>query len=153
MINEPRTANDAHSEVFQVVTLSQDMFVNSSIRTKGTLQSREKERTLSGKVNCSLPFSKHLGSRQDSHNLILLIPTIACPDGRACLAVGCAEGLWIGFRNDSHLELECEGCAPTMYACWLLRLLRHSPTTCIGSQDGNAMCDARKVWNFPRPRK
>lgn len=157
MINEPWTANDPHSEVFQVVTLSPDMFVDPSIPAKGIPQSREKERTLSGKVNCSLPFSKHLGSRQVSHNLTgatdLLIPTIASPDGRACLAVGCAEGLWIGFRNDSQLELECEGCAPTMYACLLLRHLRHSPTTCIGSQDGNAMYDARRVWNFPRPRE
>jgi hypothetical protein len=156
MVNEPWTANDPHSEVFQVVTLSPDMFVNPSISAKRILQSRDKERTLSGKVNCSLPFSKHLGSRQVPHSLIwanLLIPTIASPDGRACLAVGCAEGLWIGYRSDSLLELECEVCAPTMYACLLLTHLRHSPTTCIGSQDGDAMCDARRVWNFPRPGK
>ncbi len=131
MINEPWTANDPHSEVFQVVTLSPYVFVDPSIPAKGILQSREKERTLSGKVNCSLPFSKHLGLRQDSHNLIwaagLLIPAIASPDGRACIAVGCAEGLWIGYRNDSQLELECEVCAPTMYACLLLRHLHPQP--------------------------
>ncbi|KAF8500987.1 CNH domain-containing protein, partial [Russula emetica] len=81
MIHEPWTANDlpVHSEVFQVVTLSPDTFVNTSIAAKGILQSRDKERTLSGKVNCSLPFTS--------------------PDGRACLAVGCAEGLWIGYRT------------------------------------------------------
>jgi hypothetical protein len=118
MVNEPWTANDAHSEVFQVVKLSPYMFVDPSIPAKGLLQSREKERTLSGKVNCSVPFSKHLrvGSRQVSHNLIWaadLLIHIASPDGRACLAVGCSEGLWIGYRNDSQLELECEGCVPT----------------------------------------
>lgn len=86
MINEPWTANDPHSEVFRVVTLSPDMFVNPSIPAEGLLQSREKERMLSGKVNCSLPFTS--------------------PDGRACLAVGCAEGLWIGYRSESQLELD-----------------------------------------------
>jgi hypothetical protein len=60
MINEPWTANDHHSEVFQVVTLSSDTFVSPSIP-----ESREKERTLSGKVNCSLPFSKHLARHND----------------------------------------------------------------------------------------
>ena len=70
MINELWTANDPLSEVFHVVTLSSDMFVNPSIPAKGITQSRDKGRTLSGKVNCSLPFSKHLGSSQVSHNLI-----------------------------------------------------------------------------------
>ena len=157
MVNELWADNDPHSEVFQVVTFRPYTFDNPSIPAKGTLQSRDKERLPSGKVNCSLPFSKHLGSRQVSHNLIwaadLLIPTIASPDGRACLAVGCAEGLWIEYRNDSQLDLKCEVCAPTTYACLLLRHIRHSPTTRIRSQDGNAMCDARRVWNFSRPRK
>jgi hypothetical protein len=58
MINEPWTANDPHSEVFQVVTLSPDTFFDASVPAKGILRSRDKERTLSGKVNCSLPFSK-----------------------------------------------------------------------------------------------
>lgn len=112
MINESWTVIDAHSEVFQVVPLSPDVFVNPSIPTKGITQSRDKGRTPSGKVNCSLPFSKHPGSRQVSHNLIwaadLHIAAIASSDGRACLAVGCAEGLWIGHRTDSQVELECE---------------------------------------------
>lgn len=118
-IKEPQMANDRHSEVFKVVTLSPYAFVNPSIPAKGTLQSRDQERTLSGKINCSLPFGKHLGSRRVSHNLIwavdLFIPSTASPDGRACLAVGCAEGLWIGYRNGSKLELECEVWAPTIY--------------------------------------
>jgi hypothetical protein len=63
---------------------------------------------LSGKVNCSVPFSKQFGSTNSSFKLIwadLFISPVASPDGRACLAVGCAEGLWMGSRNDS----QCEG--------------------------------------------
>jgi len=45
--NEPLTAND--SEVFQVVTLNSDTFV---------IPQRGGESLLSGKVNCSVPFSK-----------------------------------------------------------------------------------------------
>lgn len=121
MINEPWTANDPHSKVFQVVALSLGMFVNPSVPGNGIVRSRDEKRAFSGKVTCSLPFSKHLGSRPVSHNLIwaadLLISTIASPDGRACLALGCAEGLWIGYRNDSRLELEGEVCAPTYAFC------------------------------------
>jgi hypothetical protein len=72
-----------------------------------------------------------------------LIPNIASLDGRACLAVGCTEGLWIGYRNGSQLELECEVLRPD-HVCLVCYSgnLRHSPTMCIGSQEGNTMCDA-----------
>jgi len=33
--------------------------------------------------------------------------SLATADGRALVAVGCAEGVWIGFRHDS----QCESCA------------------------------------------
>jgi hypothetical protein len=94
--NEPLTANN--SEVFQVVTLNSDTFVIPQRR----------ESLLSGKVNCSVPFSKRFGSTNSLPKLIwanLFISPVASPDGRACLAVGCAEGLWMGDRNDS----KCEG--------------------------------------------
>lgn len=61
MINEPWTANDPHSEVFQVVALSLRMFVNPSIPGNEIVRSRDEKRAFSGKVNCSLPFSKRLG--------------------------------------------------------------------------------------------
>jgi hypothetical protein len=92
--NEPLTAND--SEVFQVVALSSDTFA---------IPRRGGESLLSGKVNCSIPFSKQFGSTGSSPKLIwadLVISLVASPDGRACLAVGCAEGLWMGDRNDSQ---------------------------------------------------
>ncbi|KAF8478152.1 CNH domain-containing protein [Russula ochroleuca] len=72
--NEPST-----SEVFQVVTLSSDTFI---IQSTPAQQSRGGESTSSGKVNCSLSF--------------------ASTDGHACLAIGCEEGLWIGYRDDSQ---------------------------------------------------
>lgn len=68
--DQPCTVNGSDSEVFQVVTLSSDMWVNPSTSAKSILQSRGGENTFSGKVNCSLPFSKHLGSRQVLHKLI-----------------------------------------------------------------------------------
>lgn len=95
--NEHLTAND--SEVFQVMTLNSDTFV---IPQKGG------ESLLSGKVNCFIPFSKQFGPTNFSPKLIwadLFLSLVASPDGRACLAVGCDEGLWMGDRNDS----QCEG--------------------------------------------
>ena len=91
--NEPLTG-----EVFQVVMLNSNTFIIS----KGG------ESLSSGKVNCSVPFSKQFDWTDSSHNVIqadLFISLVASPDGRACLAVGCAEGLWVGYRNDS----QCEG--------------------------------------------
>lgn len=38
---------------------------------------------------------------------------VATADGRALVAIGCAEGVWIGFRHDSRCELlhECASSA------------------------------------------
>jgi hypothetical protein len=142
--NEPLTAND--SEVFQVVTLNSDTFV---------IPRRGGENSLSGKVNCSIPFSKQFGSANSSPKLILtdsFISLVASPDGRTCLAVGCDEGLWMGNRDYS----QCEGLRlyhVLRLSVAQLTLLYHSFAPCIASEDGNAMCDARRVWDFPSPCK
>ncbi|KAN0135922.1 CNH domain containing protein [Lactarius tabidus] len=68
------------NRVFEVETLSSDTFVVPSMLSPPTKQSRISESSFTGMVTCSVPF------------------TIA--DGRARVAVGCAEGVWIGFRND-----------------------------------------------------
>ena len=94
--NEPLTANDL--EVFQVVTLNSDTFV---------IPQKSKDSLLSGKVNCSIPFSKQFRSTNSSPKLIwadLFISPAASPDGRDYLAVGCDQGLWMGDRNDSQCE-------------------------------------------------
>jgi hypothetical protein len=40
-------------------------------------------------------------------------PSLATGDGRALVAVGCAEGVWIGFRHDPR----CEMCALVLLNC------------------------------------
>ena len=50
----------------------------------------------------------------------LLIPAVAYADGHSYLAVGCDEGVWIGYHHDS----QCEICAPVMFIPVLLRRLR-----------------------------
>jgi hypothetical protein len=49
-----------------------------------------------GKVTCSVPFSKefHIKGSNGSHW------KLDTPDGRALVAIGCSEGVWIGFRHD-----------------------------------------------------
>ena len=58
-----------------------------------------------------------------------------------------------GFGWGTVTTLNVRVYASTMYACLLLSRLCHSLAPCIEPQDGNTMCDARWVWNFPRPRK
>jgi len=75
-----RTASSKDSEVFQVETLSVDTFAFPSTLGQRIRQWWKKDGTLSGRVTCSVPFTS--------------------TDGRAFLAIGCAEGVWIGFRHD-----------------------------------------------------
>ncbi|KAH9479303.1 Rho1 guanine nucleotide exchange factor 1 [Psilocybe cubensis] len=70
------------NKVFEIESLSVDTFIlpalttgpNSSVWHDGTL--------FTGKVTCSVPFNT--------------------PDGRGLVAIGCAEGVWIGYRHDSR---------------------------------------------------
>jgi hypothetical protein len=70
------------NRVFEVETLSSDTFVVPSMLSPPTNQSWNSESSFTGKVTCSVPFTT--------------------ADGRALVAVGCAEGVWIGFRHDSR---------------------------------------------------
>ncbi|KAH9969600.1 CNH domain-containing protein [Russula dissimulans] len=74
------TTSSKDSEVFQVETLSLDTFAFPSTLGQRISQWWKKGGALSGRVTCSAPFTS--------------------TDGRAFLAVGCAEGVWIGFRHD-----------------------------------------------------
>ncbi|CCM02646.1 uncharacterized protein FIBRA_04750 [Fibroporia radiculosa] len=68
------------NKVFEVETLSADtFFVPAITQSNGTSYSHENPFT--GKATCSVPFTT--------------------PDGRGLVAIGCAEGVWIGFRHDS----------------------------------------------------
>ncbi|KAI9512417.1 CNH domain-containing protein [Russula earlei] len=74
----PSTVDD--SEILQVETLSSDTFAFPSTLAQRISQWWKKDDALTGRVTCSVPFTS--------------------TDGRAFLAVACAEGVWIGFRHD-----------------------------------------------------
>ncbi|KAJ6458147.1 Dbl-like domain-containing protein [Mycena vitilis] len=69
------------NKVFELETLSTDTFLVPSLVTPAT-QPAYHENSLTGKVTCSVPFNT--------------------TDGRGLVAIGCAEGVWIGFRHDSR---------------------------------------------------
>ncbi|TCD61525.1 hypothetical protein EIP91_008286 [Steccherinum ochraceum] len=71
------------NKVFEVETLSADTFVAPSLGLPNANgQSYSHENAFTGKVTCSVPFTTS--------------------DGRGLVAIGCAEGVWIGFRHDSR---------------------------------------------------
>lgn len=69
------------NKVFELEPLSTDTFLVPSISSTA-VPSWNHENSLTGKVTCSVPFTT--------------------ADGRALVAIGCAEGVWIGFRHDSR---------------------------------------------------
>ena len=69
------------NKVFEVETLSADTFLAPSPLSNAGGQAWTHEGAFTGKVTCSVPFTTS--------------------DGRALVAIGCAEGVWIGFRHDS----------------------------------------------------
>ncbi|KAI0792219.1 Dbl domain-containing protein [Abortiporus biennis] len=69
------------NKVFEIETLSADTFFMPSIMNTTGGQSWSHETAYTGKVTCSVPFTT--------------------ADGRGLVAIGCAEGVWIGFRHDS----------------------------------------------------
>ncbi|KAI0358188.1 Dbl-like domain-containing protein [Trametes cingulata] len=69
------------NKVFEIETLSADTFLVPAMGpTSGA--SWNHENAFTGKVTCSVPFTT--------------------ADGRGLVAIGCAEGVWIGFRHDSR---------------------------------------------------
>ncbi|KAI6112968.1 CNH domain-containing protein [Pisolithus sp. B1] len=69
------------NKVFEMEPLSTDTFSVPTLSASNTAPSWNHENALTGKVTCSVPFNT--------------------PDGRELVAIGCAEGVWIGFRHDS----------------------------------------------------
>ncbi|KAG8221089.1 hypothetical protein J3R82DRAFT_2607 [Butyriboletus roseoflavus] len=70
------------NKVFEMEPLSTDTFFIPAISVSTTAPSWNHENSFTGKVTCSVPFTT--------------------TDGRALVAIGCAEGVWIGFRHDSR---------------------------------------------------
>ncbi|KAK2462748.1 hypothetical protein APHAL10511_005266 [Amanita phalloides] len=73
-----RVVQDSN-KVFEVETLSSDTFLMPSFMG-GTQHQSWNQEMFTGRVTCSVPFTTS--------------------DGRALVAIGCAEGVWIGFRHD-----------------------------------------------------
>ncbi|KAF9779311.1 CNH domain-containing protein [Thelephora terrestris] len=69
------------NKVFEVGTLSMDTFYAPTLLANAG-PSWNNDGNFTSKVTCSVPFST--------------------PDGRALVAIGCTEGVWIGFRHDSR---------------------------------------------------
>ncbi|KAL5513096.1 TUS1 [Sanghuangporus vaninii] len=74
-----KVVTDAN-KVFEIETLSSETFCVPSMHATQTSASWNEEHVFTGKVTCSVPFST--------------------PDGRGLVAIGCAEGVWIGLRHD-----------------------------------------------------
>ncbi|KIY65698.1 Dbl domain-containing protein [Cylindrobasidium torrendii FP15055 ss-10] len=71
------------NKVFEIETLSADTFVIPAVVGSGASSppaAWNQDATCTGKVTCSVPFMTG--------------------DGRGLVAIGCAEGVWIGFRHD-----------------------------------------------------
>ncbi|KAI0794364.1 Dbl domain-containing protein [Fomes fomentarius] len=69
------------NKVFEIETLSADTFLVPSMMS-GSNATWSHGEAFTGKVTCSVPFTT--------------------ADGRGLVAIGCAEGVWIGFRHDSR---------------------------------------------------
>lgn len=70
------------NRVFEIETLSIETFLIPPINLAPTAPTWHDMGNFTGKVTCSVPFTT--------------------PDGRGLVAIGCAEGVWIGFRHDSR---------------------------------------------------
>lgn len=68
------------NKVFETEVLSSETFLVPSMRPGAVTPAWNGDTMLTGKVTCSIPFNTS--------------------DGRALMAIGCAEGVWIGFRHD-----------------------------------------------------
>lgn len=99
-----RKAIQDSNKVFEVEYLSRDTFIIPSIAQGANGPTWNQDSQFTGKVTCSVPFSQ---------SLALVLPRCLCltflmfadtPDGRALVAIGCTEGVWIGFRHDPKCE-------------------------------------------------
>ncbi|KAJ7230675.1 CNH domain-containing protein [Mycena pura] len=68
------------NRVFEVETLSAETFLVASAQVGPPSPQWNQSTSFTGKVTCSVPFNTS--------------------DGRGLVAIGCAEGVWIGFRHD-----------------------------------------------------
>ncbi|KAF9026277.1 Dbl homology domain-containing protein [Hymenopellis radicata] len=137
------------NKVFEIETLSADTFLIPSMLggPASPPAAWNQENSLTGKVTCSVPFNT--------------------ADGRGLVAIGCAEGVWIGFRHDPksmrrvlHLKLVTQ-CAmleefglflvladKSLFAYHIEALVPSSPTVSHASQVPQKLSGAKDVHFF-----
>lgn len=86
------------NKVFEIETLSTDTFTIPAMVASTAPAWNE---NVTGKVTCSVPFSEFVFGCMGG---IVANATVATADGRGLVAIGCAAGVWIGFRHDSRCE-------------------------------------------------
>lgn len=132
------------NKVFELETLSADAFMVPSIKSNESANpSWNNDNSFTGKVTCSVPFSRRQRCFHFSIWLNNLFP--ATPDGRALVAVGCAEGVWIGFRHDSRCQ-----CCLFRYRASHTHIAITSDAPRASFEDGPTMCYVRELWYLPR---
>ena len=87
------------NKVFAIESLSVDTFLIPSVNTGPNSTVWHDGTFFTGKVTCSVPFSKFFSGVSLDEGL--RNRSSETPDGRGLVAIGCAEGIWIGYRYDS----------------------------------------------------
>ncbi|KAG6849618.1 hypothetical protein H0H93_006902 [Arthromyces matolae] len=76
------------NKAFEPQTLSADTFLIPSMMVNTTSPGWNQDNQFTGKVTCSVPFTAPADV------------STATPNGRPLVAIGCAEGVWIGYQHD-----------------------------------------------------
>ena len=87
------------NKVFEAGTLSTDTFFAPTLMANTGL-SWNNDENFTGKVTCSATFGKRPSI--PTRVSVLISWVTATPDGRGLVAIGCAEGVWVGSRHDSR---------------------------------------------------
>ncbi|KAJ3818971.1 CNH domain-containing protein [Lentinula raphanica] len=135
------------NRVFEMETLSVDTFLVPAFGAPNSGLGPSYDHMFTGKVTCSVPFNT--------------------PDGRGLVAIGCAEGVWIGFRHDSrsmrrvlHLKMVTQ-CAmledfgiflvladKSLFAYHIEALVPSSPSSSHSSQTPQKLSGNKDVYFF-----
>jgi hypothetical protein len=84
----------------------------------------------------------------NGHQFCMLTEIAATADGRGLVAIGCAEGVWIGFRHDSRCM--CSSLSITLHSH---PMGPFSDATGATSPDGDPMRHVGGFWYLPCTRR
>jgi hypothetical protein len=103
---EPEEAGDLRElkEVFKIETINKDTFLSSAVAVDPTASGNPEKGSFTGEVTCSLSFSAFLSFTSPQNIMIDISINIAAPDGCGQVAIGCAEGIWVGSRDDPQCK-------------------------------------------------